>query len=171
MKLTLFLVFSMLALSFLTHVVIWRILRPTRYLVWLPLIFATVPAMVLVVGCDALAASGIFPSPEQFVAAAALYLVIALCYTGGYAGVVEYSPSAEILKVVSQHREGVRAEDLHVSSLSEAALTGKRVHHLLKNKLITTDGRTLRLTPFGAFVVAGCNTYRAIFNLREPAGG
>ena len=171
MKLTLFLVFSMLALSFLTHVAIWRILRPTRYLVWLPLIFATVPAIVLATGRDALTVSGLVPSPEQFVAAVALYLMIALCYTGGYAGVVEYSPSAEILKAVSQHQGGVRPEDLRVSSLSEAALTGKRVHHLLKNGLITTDGRTLSLTPFGAFVVAGCNAYRTLFNLGEPAGG
>jgi hypothetical protein len=150
----------------------WRLLRPKRYLVWVPLLFLV--AGFLVAAFLTLASPVIVEtlSDEQIVAACMLYGMIVTCYTGGFAGVVEYSPSAEILREVSAHHDGVRQEDLNVRTLSESALTGKRIRHLLRNGLITIgeDGE-LALTASGRRVVAGCLLYRTIFGLKERAVG
>lgn len=171
MKLALILVVVWLGLSFLVHVVAWRLLHPTRYLVWLPMIFLIVPTIAYWIATDWLTSNGFVVPMGQLLAAILLYGVIATCYTGGYAGVVEYSPSAEILRVVSEAPTGIRIEDMQVSSLSEAALTGKRIRHMLKNGLITMNGESIRLTRFGDAVVAGCLLHRWLFNLQDNAAG
>ena len=112
MKLALILVVVWLGLSFLVHVVAWRLLHPTRYLVWLPMIFLIVPTIAYWIATDWLTSNGFVVPMGEFLAAILLYGVIATCYTGGYAGVVEYSPSAEILRVVSEAPAGIRIEDM-----------------------------------------------------------
>lgn len=156
----------------LLHVLIWHVHRPVAYPIWLPIIFLFVPlSAILALGFT----RGGLPfgsSAPTTVAAFLLHAVIAACYMGGYAGIIEYSPSAEILRVVQANMpHGTPPESLHVSSLSEEALTGKRIKHLLNSRLIAVEGGALRLTGRGQLVVNLCLAYRAVFGLQAEAKG
>lgn len=172
MRDALLLVIAALVTGLVLQIGVWRSLRPKRYLLWIPMLFAgggIVLAAFLKVAfpkfCEGL-------TGEQIAAACFLFGMIVTCYTGGFAGVVEYSPSAEILREVAAHPDGVRPEDLNVRTLSESALTGKRIKHLLRNGLITRgEDDALDLTASGRRVVAGCLLYRKIFGLSECAAG
>jgi hypothetical protein len=156
----------------LVHVVIWRVHRPEAYPIWLPVIFVGLPlivtALIVVFQVPLLRSLDRFTSTAGFL----LYLSISACYMGGYAGVIEYSPSAEILRVVSASMpEGVPVKSLNVVSLSEEALTGKRIRHLLQSGAVQADNHLLRLTGRGRSIVLACLIYRRIFGLREEAKG
>lgn len=160
------------AASWLLHFVIWRIYRPEAYPIWLPIIFLFIPT------ASAMALGGseiIMPfhwTPETVVAAFFLHSAIASCYMAGYAGIVEYSPSAEILRTVKNAMpQGIDPEFLNVSTLSEEALTGKRIRHLIQSRMAVTENGALRLTSRGQAIVALCRTYRVIFGLKQEANG
>jgi hypothetical protein len=161
----------------LIHIVIWRIHRPSAYLLWLPAIFALTPALLVlifmiisaqnpgegfpveIVGC-------LVNQPWSAAAGLLFYFSITACYTGGYAGIVEYSPSAEILQEVERHMpEGIRLEDLDVKSLTEQALTGKRIHHLVAAGVVGESNNKLRLTPSGRRVTGFWKVYRIVFGI------
>jgi hypothetical protein len=163
---------TVFATCWLFHVVIWRIRRPAAYPIWLPIIFFIYPlSTVLTVGfmCGGLPFGYNTPT---IVAACLLHAVIAACYMGGYAGIIEYSPSAEILRVVQANMpNGTPLGSLHVSTLSEEALTGKRIKHLLNSRMIAVENGAVQLTPRGRVVVKICLTYRAAFGLHMEAKG
>lgn len=172
MRDALLLVVAALLTGLVLQIGVWRLLRPKRYLVWIPILFAG--GGIVLVGSIKAA----FPkfwgglTGEQIAAACFLFGIVVTCYTGGFAGVVEYSPSAEILREVAAHPDGVRPEDLRIGTLSESALTGKRIRHLLRNGLITRgEDDELNLTASGRRVVAGCLVYRRMFGLSERAAG
>lgn len=170
----LFLGLGLFTVCWLLHVIIWRIHRPEAYPLWLPVIFFAVPLLVALV---------VFmlhiPRPWRCAdtwscgVAALLHASIAACYMGGYAGVIEYSPSAEILRVVRAGMpDGVPVDSvIPQTAFSEDALTGKRIKHLLDSRMVVLDGGTLRLTPAGERVVSLCLAYRAVFGLKEEARG
>src|ERR1043166_3363692 len=152
---------SIFAICWLLQFVIWRIHRPAAYPIWLPIIFLLVPlGGILTVGFTR-GGSPFGCSAPTTIAAFFLHTVIASCYMGGYAGIIEYSPSAEILRVVQANMpHGTPLESLHVSTLTEEALTGKRIQHLLTSRMITVENGALRLTPRGRAVVNLCFAYR-----------
>ncbi len=157
---------SMFAACWLLHVVIWRIHRPTAYPIWLPIIFLFVPLGAILAVDFTRGGLPFGCSAPTAVAAFFLHAVIAACYMEGYAGIIEYSPSAEILRVVQANMpHGTPLESLHVSTLSEEALTGKRIRHLLTSRMIRLENGALRLTPRGQAVVNLCLAYRAVFGL------
>lgn len=161
----------------LIHIVVWRIHRPSAYLLWLPAIFALTPAVLVLIFMIISAQNpgegfpveivGYFVNqPWSATAGLLLYFAITACYTGGYAGIVEYSPSAEILQEVEKHMpEGIRAENLEVKSLTEQALTGKRIHHLLAAGMVAENKNKLRLTPSGRRVTGFWKVYRQVFGI------
>lgn len=163
---------GMFAACWLLHVVIWRIHRPEAYPVWLPIIFVVMPVSVFL-GFRVITGSFPFASTTPAVVAAfLLHVWLSGCYMGGYAGIIEYSPSAEILRVVRANMpQGTPLDTLHVSSLSEDALTGMRIRHLLDSRMITIEDGKLRVTPRGQVVVNVCIVYRAVFGLSEEAKG
>lgn len=172
MQTSLALVFMAVVAGFILQVCLWRLFRPGRYLVWIPVIFAVSGSLVVAWASANVLGFGTAVSNEQLTAACVLYAVVVACYTGGFAGVVEYSPSAEILRAVAASPQGIRPEDLGVQTLSEAALTGKRIRHLLRNGLVTCDERgDLSLTHRGRWVVNACVLYRQLFGLKQRAAG
>ncbi len=177
MILALFAGVGFFVLAGFTHLVIWRIRRPLAYPIWLPAIFVGIPLLVSLAGVIVLAVYPDLPffghciaeairNPWSLAAGFALHLALSACYTCGYAGIVEYSPSAEILQAVEKHMpRGIEPERLEVASLSEQALTGKRFQHLLASKMILADGEQLKLTPAGQRVVDFWKRYRAVFGI------
>ena len=168
---------GLFVLASFAHLMIWRIRRPLAYPIWLPAIFVGMPLLILLAAAIVLAVYPDLPFfgsciaeavryPWSLVAGFALHLALSACYTCGYAGIVEYSPSAEILQAVEKHMpRGIEPERLEVASLSEQALTGKRFHHLLASKMIHADGEQLMLTPAGQRVVNFWKRYRAFFGV------
>jgi hypothetical protein len=159
------------ASSWILHLIIWRIHRPKAYPIWLPIIFMVIPAIVWV----ALIMMSRLPPSLDFMTVVngfMLNLAISACYSGGYAGIIEYSPSAEILRAVRKHMpEGVPVDELVVPTISEDALTGKRILHLIQSEMITLNEGIVELTPKGRKVVTICQVYRKIFGMRGEARG
>lgn len=156
--------------SFVLHAFVWRTLKPQNYLIWLPLLFFITP----IIACSIYFITGISfvkSNHDTLIFAAILYIPLVVCYTGGYAGIVEYSPSAEILRTVSKYPEGISMLELEISSLNESALTGKRLKHLLINRLIKYQDDRIVLTSRGLKSVQICEIYRWIFGIKESAGG
>lgn len=145
--------------------------RPEAYPIWLLLIFFGAPPItVLGLALTGFDLSSVHVSTA--IAAGLLHVVISSCYICGYAGIIEYSPSVEILRVVQSHMpDGISLESLNVSSLSEKALTGKRIRHLRDARMVEDENGGLRLSTRGRFVVAGCHAYRRVFGLKTEARG
>lgn len=176
MKQALFGGLTTFASCWLLHLIMWRIRRPKEYPIWMPVIFWLTPAVGSVVwlGGHGRLAILLQPAGDGFawIAAALLHGVLSLCYMCGYAGVIEYSPSAEILLVVRQAMpEGVMIESLEVDSLTEYALTGKRIEHLLGGRMIDRKGENLRLTRTGSAVLFICKMYRLLFGIQGEGRG
>lgn len=171
MKIPFVLALTTFIFSFAIHVIVWRLLKPNKYLLWLPAVFFLAPVFACYVFFMLLG----FGSPDFdysiIIWTALLYIPLVVCYTGGFAGIVEYSPSAEILRAISTHPQGIAPLDLHVATLDESALTGKRLKHLQANRLIVTRGEGIFLTSRGKQSVLICNTYRKIFGIKEEAAG
>jgi hypothetical protein len=157
----------------LFHIALWRIHRPQGYLIWLPTLFVGLPffvAAILIFG--GVIAVEWMSKVEIWLPAVALHLLISACYTCGYAGLTEYSPSAEVLKAVQQHMpEGVAPGDLRVRAFNEHSLTGKRLEHLVESGMIAIlDGRVW-LTPAGRRSTALCKNYRKLTGVSEYGAG
>ncbi len=165
---------ALFSACWLVHVAIWRVRRPGAYLVWLPVIFFALPLLAVLGMIAAGGQDPILSRVDAFslLAGALLHIVLALSYLCGYAGVIEYSPSAEILRVVrDQMPQGVPLEALRVDSLTDEFLTGKRISHLRHSRLVRSDESGLRLTGAGEALVAGCQLYRAVFGIRGSGKG
>jgi len=164
---------AVFAVSWLVHLVVWRVKRPAAYPIWLPVIFSIVPLLCAVLLWRY--APNMLPVDTVFLGlmfAAPIYAVLSSCYMGGYAGIIEYSPSAEILKAISKRMpKGMPADALEVETLSEEALTGKRVRHLLDSGCAIESHQNMRLTNKGIRFVLLCLFYRRLLCLRgEPKG-
>ena len=78
------------------------------------------------------------------------YGLMAMTYFMAYTGIIEYSPSAEILFEVERHMpDGVERANLRVRTLPEEMLTGLRIKHLLDSGLIVEKNRVYRATAKG----------------------
>jgi len=166
--------FALFCACWLIHVAIWRIRRPAAYPLWLPLIFYALPLLVVLVVISAGGQPLLLSRVDGFsiAAAALLHVVISLSYMCGYAGVIEYSPSAEILRAVRTHMpQGVPLEALRVDSLTDEFLVGKRIRHLRSSRLVRSDATGFRLTGAGEAVVTACRWYRAVLGVTGHGRG
>lgn len=146
--------FAAIGLFFVTswavHWLVWQIKRPEAYPIVLPLIFFGVP--VGLVGLMFLAGlANFFDTSLSFVLAVLIpYFGLCLGYVMGYAGIIEYSPSAEILMEVQKNsKSGLKREEVRVESLDEYSITGKRIEHLLAAGLIRKHGDSLSISQKG----------------------
>lgn len=164
--LTLFLV------SWFVHLIIWRIHRPVSYPIWLPIIFSFVPIIFISLLVLFLWYNTSFSYLMPILLSLPLYIVLSACYMGGYAGIIEYSPSAEILKAINELMPtGMPVDNLDAETLTEEALTGKRFRHLVDSGCASQEGDKLRLTAKGARFVVFCLFYRKLLFLSgEPRG-
>ena len=166
---------GLFASCWLLHVILWRIHRPGAYLIWLPIVFIGCPlaaggVVALVGGIDPASVVGLKFAEAGFIEAIFLHLIVTGCYICGYAGITEYSPSAEVIQAVREYMpDGVEPEKLRVRSFTEHSLTGKRMEHLVLSRLIVIDGDEVRLTAAGRRVAWISRTYRVLLGV-DPIG-
>jgi hypothetical protein len=154
------------------HAIIWRIRRPEAYPIWLPIIFYVAPAAAAVAFHFVGSQIRFGIHEPALIAAVLLHCMLSACYICGYAGIVEYSPSAEILRVVQANMpQGISPDEFNVTSLSEQALTGKRIRHLTSSKMTYSENGRLSLSRRGRFVVGICKIYRRAFGLKQKPLG
>lgn len=155
----------------LVHWCVWRIRIPKGYLVWLPAIFWVLP----LVGISVLWAGGATrPLTETdwfaLILAALLHFAVSCCYICGYAGITEYSPSAEVLLAVREHMpRGLPATGLHISSFTEHGLTSGRVEDLHTSGLVVIHDGRVSVTRRGRLALAVSRVYRVLVGV-DPTG-
>lgn len=141
---------GLLAIAWLIHFGIWRIRVPTAYPYWIPAIFLS----VFVIYCAVVISAADHSSMSSVVFRIALVVVpyglMAMTYFMAYAGIIEYSPSVEILLEIESHMpDGVERTKLKVRTLPEEMLTGLRIKHLLDSGLIVEKNGMYEVTVKG----------------------
>jgi len=155
----------------LVHWGVWWIRIPKGYLVWLPAIFWVLPLG----GISVLWASGATrPLTETdwfaLILAALLHLTVSACYICGYAGITEYSPSAEVLLAVREHMpQGLPANGLRISSFTEHGLTSRRIEDLQASGLVAIHDGRVSVTRRGRFALDLSRVYRVLVGV-DPTG-
>jgi hypothetical protein len=157
------------ALGWLLHLIIWRIKRPDAYPIWLPLIMLLGFAVAASIYWNNVGSATFSENAEVLASALLLQSVLTLGYLMGYAGIIEYSPSAEVLYAVASYPDGVSENDLNITSLTDEFLIGKRLNHLLAAGMVRQEKDRFSIEPIGRFVVKCTIFYRRM--LFEPPFG
>src|SRR5882762_8734188 len=156
----------------LVHWGSWWIRVPKGYLVWLPAIFWLLP---LAGGISFFWATGDkLPQTETewfaWILAALLHLTVSSCYICGYAGITEYSPSAEVLLAVREHMpQGLPVDGLRISSFTEHGLTSRRIEDLQASGLVAIHDGRVSVTRRGRFALDLSRVYRVLVGV-DPTG-
>ena len=157
------------AFGWILHFIIWRVRRPEAYPIWLPLILFLAFGIATTIYFSNFASTALSENVEVFVSALLLQAVLTVGYMMGYAGIIEYSPSAEVLYAVAAHPDGVSVTDLDVTSLTDEFLVGKRLSHLVAAGMVRQDNDRFSIEPIGRFIVKFTTFYRRM--LFEPPYG
>jgi hypothetical protein len=156
-------------LGWILHFIIWRIKRPEAYPIWVPLILFLGFAIAASVYWTGFRSAIWSENVEVLVSALLLHAVLTVGYLMGYAGIIEYSPSAEVLYAVADYPEGVSENDLDVTSVTDEFLVGKRLGHLLAAGMVRQNGDRFSIEPAGRFVVKCTILYRRML-FERPFG-
>jgi hypothetical protein len=99
-------------------------------------------------------------------------MMLSSSYICGYAGIIEYSPTAEILFVVHKHMPGgIPEEALAVDSLTESSLTVKRMDHLVGCRVARLEEGRYTLTQTGKCIASMSKKYRAFLGVTSMGEG
>jgi hypothetical protein len=161
----------LLAIAWFIHFLIWKIYIPVAYPYWIIAIFF----VTFLIYCFYYLHNANSPFYIQLlwlVACLIPYGLIGSAYLMVYAGIIEYSPSVEILLEVKSHMpSGVPIEQLKVKTLPETMLTGLRIQHLLDGNMIIKNGDLYSTTPKGSGYARFIAFYRKMLFVRFPGEG
>lgn len=163
---------GLLAIAWLIHFGIWKIRVPTAYPYWIPGIFL----FVFVVYCALVLGAADYSRTSNVAFLIALVVVpyglMAMTYFMAYAGIIEYSPSMEILLEIESHMpDGIERAHLKVRTLPEEMLTGLRIKHLLDAGLIVETNEMYQATAKGRRFGTLLARYRSFFWICSPGEG
>lgn len=157
--------------SQIVHVVLWRVFSPKAYPIWLPVIFTISPAAFLVLfhlfgftGFIGIELNQIF----YLIIGSSLimYFALAAMYIHLYPGIVFFSLSLEIIKLLAEQNDrGLSIEEMDLPVLSEANTIGMRIDHLVNSGMIEKNGASYILTPKGIFIARSFYIYRRMLGL------
>lgn len=166
---------ALFVLSFLIHIVIWKVHMPGRQTRALLRIFFVTPAAGLTalwfyhsfftrLGLPVL--SGYFEFLHTFL----LHTSLALAYITTYSGMEVDSPSLVMTKMVAEAGEEGLPEEDFFASLSDDILVKPRVRDLLRDELAHLEDGKYRISPKGARIARIFLFYRKLLNVSGKGG-
>jgi hypothetical protein len=156
-------------LGWILHFIVWRIKRPEAYPIWVPLILFVGFAIAASIYFTHFRSAIWSENVEVLASALLLHAVLTVGYMMGYAGIIEYSPSAEVLYAVASCPDGVSEKDLKVTSVTDEFLVGKRLSHLVSAGMVRQDNDRFSIEPVGRLIVKFTIIYRGLL-FEQPFG-
>ena len=156
-------------LGWILHCIIWRIKRPEAYPIWVPLIMFVGFAVAAWVYLNYFDGVTLADNIEVLASALLLHAVLTVGYLMGYAGIIEYSPSAEVRYAGASYPDGVSEKDLNVTSVTDEFLVGKRLSHLVAAGMVRQHNDRFSIEPSGRMVVNFTIFYRRML-FEQPFG-
>ena len=167
--------FSLFMISFLTHIIIWRLFSPSNHRRALLIIFLG----FLILGLIVLNSADIsreflnFEPPLLLIDIfhfVLLYIGLTLAYIVTYSGLEVDSPSLVITNIISKNvEEGISSEKLY-EALTDDMLVKARVDDLvIENMAILLDGKYFT-TRKGENMARLFNFYRKLLNVSNSGG-
>lgn len=157
--------------SQVVHIVIWRVFSPKAYPIWLPIIFTFTPLLLFSV-LHLLVLGGIAPMELNghlyllLASAFVMHLALSGMYIHMYPGIVFFSLSLEIIKLLAENEEqGLSMEKIDLPVFSEANAIDMRINHLMESGMIEGDSNHLMLTNKGRSVAKVIYGFRRVLGL------
>lgn len=158
--------FGSFTLMLLTQLVLWRVMRVRREVLWLLLLYLVLPTLFAVVTL----ATGQVDALSLF-AIGLLHLALAGAYIQTYPALRENIPSFRILLLIDRHaHSGVTAEQV-IDYLRSEGLFDSKIDDLVNDGFATkmADGR-LMPTRYGAWLADVFRLYRKLLGLQTGHG-
>lgn len=149
--------------ALMTHIVIWRIWAPKKQLFWLFGIFLCMPLFVLIT-----CANGFQLSLLDSLAAALLWLAMAVAYIQTYPALKEDIPSFRLLLLLEKH-PGMSKEDI-ITAMKQDNLFSAKLDELENDSLLVNKKGRLELSPAGRKLADLFYYYRKILGLKPGEG-
>ncbi len=157
--------------SQIVHIVIWRIFSPKAYPIWLPVIFTLTPVVLFLI-LHLLVIIGILNLRLDrhiyliLVNSLVMHLALSAMYVHMYPGIVFFSLSFEIIKLLAENEEhGLPVKMIDLPVFSEANTIDMRIKHLSESGMVEEREGYLALTRKGRSVARGIFIFRLILGL------
>lgn len=158
-------------ISQVVHIIIWRIFSPKAYPIWLPVIFTLTP-VGLFISLHILIFSGLIGIALNKVlyltigSSFVMHLALSAMYIHMYPGIVFFSLSLEIIKLMAKKKgHGFSMDEIDLPVFSEANTIDMRIRHLRDGGIIAEKNSNYDLTPKGMFIARGICAYRRLLGL------
>lgn len=162
---------TLLIIAWFVHFIVWRVHIPTAYPYWIISIFS-LTFVLYAVSYINLHTAPLSAQIFWLFSCLVPYAMISIAYLMIYAGIIEYSPSVEILLEIKKHMpSGIPINNLRISTLPEYKLTGIRIDHLLNGKMINRIDNTYTITPRGKRYAKFIAWYRKMLFINFPGEG
>lgn len=146
------------AVSFLIHVLIWRLVKPKKQLVWLAGIFVLVPALIY------FSLFFILFDKTGLVLSGVLHILFSFAYILSYPAIQAPSPSLKIVREVrAAMPEGLARRELSRTLEADKPLDFC-IDNLLEERLLCLKGDKLELTLWGRLVSGLFRNYGCWFD-------
>lgn len=161
--------------AFLTHILVWRIIRPRKQIIWLGVIFIILPVL-LYLSLFFLSyffsdyKGRFFSSGFNLILTVFWHIVLSLAYIMSYPAAQAESPTFKIiLSVADSMPKGMTAQAVN-DIFSEDVLLNERIEDLVRDGLIfLKDGKCV-LSYKGRLIAAFFSGYRRLLSLPQGEG-
>lgn len=162
---------TLFVVSQIVHIVVWRVFSPRAYPIWLPVIFTLTP-LFLFSALHLLVLGGMVALELDrhlyllLASAFIMHLALSGMYIHMYPGIVFFSLSLEIIKLLAENEEqGLSMERIDLPVFSEANAIDMRINHLMESGMIEGDNNHLILTNKGRSVAKVIYGFRRVLGL------
>lgn len=151
---------------FFIHLLIWRVVRVKKEILYLVLIFLCLPLAAL----GARFFLGFLKFPE-FLAVALVHLSLALAYMQTYPTFRRDIPTFRILLLIHENKDrGTGMEEILSAVHEESGLFFEKIDELENDALVAKNGDTLTLRPAGKILALVFIAYRWLLGFPAGAG-
>ena len=158
--------FGTLAAAFAVHLALWRVRLPRLHTATLLVVFFGTLAASLTLAATSPALAGYGPrGPWQYLLVATFHGSLSLAYIAFYSAIEEDSPSCQIVLSVAGAGATGRSRAELAALLDNDRLVLSKIRSMLRDGMVTQQGGTLELTPFGTGIARAYLLVERVFGL------